>query len=343
MNEASDKIPETMRIAAITGVQEGGLIEVPLPRPKNDIVVVKLHSIPMCTEYGAFRNGAAGSDLGHEAAGEVAFIDKATRFKVGDRVLVQPQSPCGVCALCAKGDFIHCQNQRDYKAETGSTYGTGTMGEYMLKSEAYLTPIPEGLSYDHASMALCALGPTFTAMERMGVGPFDTVFVSGLGPVGLGAVINATFRGARVIGADTNPYRAALAKKLGAELVVDPTGEHAAEEVRDFTKGGANCSVETSGVAASKKLLLDVLLPKGRAALVGWNGALDASTIIGKGLSVFGAWHYNLADAYRVLEVAARSTQKLDQLITHRFPLADIAEAWRVQLTGRCGKIILHP
>ena len=67
-----------------------------------------------------------------------------------------------------------------------------------------LVPIPDGISYDHASMACCGLGPTFGAVQRAKLGPDDTLLITGLGPVGLGGVINGTHRGAKVIGVDTN-------------------------------------------------------------------------------------------------------------------------------------------
>lgn len=150
-----------MKTVEITGKMKAGLKEVEGFTPKDDLAVVKIHSAPMCTEYHAFESGKEGFSFGHEAAGEVVAVDKATFVKVGDRVLVHPQQPCGRCDLCLEGNFIHCQNGRDYLAESGNTTKTGTMAQFILKSERILNIIPDGISYDHASMACCALGPTF--------------------------------------------------------------------------------------------------------------------------------------------------------------------------------------
>ncbi|HMN60123.1 MAG TPA: hypothetical protein PJ988_07150, partial [Anaerolinea sp.] len=101
--------------------------------------------------------------------------------------------------------------------------GTAAYAQYLIKPDWLLLPIPEDISTEHAAMACCGLGPTFGAMQRLAVEAFDTLLICGLGPVGLGGVINAVRRGARVIGVESNPYRAQLALQLGAEIVLDPT------------------------------------------------------------------------------------------------------------------------
>src|SRR5207302_5120714 len=113
--------------------------------------------------------------------------------------------------------------------------GSATMAQYLLKPDWLLPTIPEGISYERASLACCALGPSYGAFDRMGVGAPDTVLVTGLGPVGLGAVVNARFRGARVIGVETNSWRAERARGLGAEEVLDPREEGSQARVRELT------------------------------------------------------------------------------------------------------------
>ncbi len=262
-----------MKVAAILGPSKAGIVDKLDPKPKDHIVVVKVHSAPLCTEFNAFREGKPSDSHGHEAAGEVVAVDRATGVKVGDRVLVQPQNACGRCELCVSGAYIHCQHQEDVLKITGSQAGTATIAQYLLKADWLLTPIPDGLSYDHAAMGCCGLGPTFGAMQLMRVDAFDTVLITGLGPVGLGGVINARYRGARVIGVEANPYRAALAKKLGACAVIDPRDASAVKQVMDLTGGlGADKCVETSGRPETKPFLLDAVARSGQVALVGWSG-----------------------------------------------------------------------
>jgi threonine dehydrogenase-like Zn-dependent dehydrogenase len=100
-----------MRQATITGERQSQVIDIPGPQPKDDWVLVKVHVAPMCTEYKGFVAGRQGEYLGHEAAGEVVAIAQPGQVNVGDRVVVMPQTPCGKCALCLAGEYIHYQAQ----------------------------------------------------------------------------------------------------------------------------------------------------------------------------------------------------------------------------------------
>ena len=197
-----------MKKVVITGKSRAKLVDVPEPRAKEDWAVVKIHTAPMCTEYKAWLAGRKSQYLGHEAAGEVVEVAQPCRVTVGDRVVVQPQYPCGVCALCIAGEYIHCRHAYRFREFTGSPEGHATYTQYVLKPSWILSPIPDDVSYDHAGLALCALGPTMGAMQRMRVDAFDTVMITGAGPVGLGGVVNAAFRGARVIVVEGHRWRA---------------------------------------------------------------------------------------------------------------------------------------
>ncbi len=159
-----------MQKAIIAGVRQA----------KENWVVVKVHTAPMCTEYKSFLAGTPSQQLGHEAAGEVVEVAQPGRWQVGDRVVVMPQNPCGVCPLCLAGEYIHCQDVADFAAIHGSRDGSATMAQYLLKQSHQLVPIPDGMSYDHASMACCGLGPTFGALERVDAGVVDTVLITGV-------------------------------------------------------------------------------------------------------------------------------------------------------------------
>ena len=333
-----------MKVAAIFGTQQGGLRDKSDPKAKGDIVVVKILAAPMCTEFHGFKDGDQSDCLGHEAVGEVVEVDRSSRVKVGDRVIVQPQNGCGRCYLCQAGDHIHCRNQRDVCAETGSEAGTATMAQYLLKPDYLLTPISNEMSYDHAAMACCGFGPTFGSVELLNIDAFDTVLITGLGPVGLGGVINARYRGARVIGVESHPYRVKLAKELGASDVVNPQDSDAMEQILALTGGiGADKSIETSGTVPAKTFLMEATRRKGRIAFVGWGGAVEVSAIISKGLTLSGVWHYNINSVPRLLKTIAANGDAIDKLLTHRMPMSSVQEAWEVQVKGECGKIILHP
>jgi L-iditol 2-dehydrogenase len=336
-----------MKIVQITGKREARIAEVPDPKARAEFVVVKITAAPMCTEYKAYRDGHLAKGLGHEAAGEVVEVAGHSRVKVGDRVVVMPQIPCGKCALCLRGEYIHCQHTLDLARETGYAHGAPTYAQYTLKQDWLLVPIPEGMSIEHGSMACCGLGPTFGAMELMGVDRYDTLLITGLGPVGLGGVINGVHRGARVFAVESNPYRADLARALGAEALLDPADPKIQEKLRDLTGGiGVDAAVDCSGVKEAQRILVGAARRKGEVAFVGEGGELPilvSDDMIRKGLTLRGSWHYPLHGTPKLMRIIRETAASLDKLITHVFPMDDVGKAFELQLTGKCAKVVLHP
>lgn len=335
-----------MKKAIIEGKRQGGVVEVADPVPHENWVVVKVMSAPMCTEYKGFLDGRTSTSLGHEAAGEVVEVAQPGRVNVGGRVVVMPQFPCGRCALCVSGDYIHCQSAADFEAVTEGGEGRATMAQLMLKPDWILPAIPEDVSYDHAAMACCGLGPTFGAQERMDVGPGETLLVTGLGPVGLGGVVNGVDRNARVVAVDTNAWRFERARTLGAEIVCGP-GE-ALDVVNEMTSGlGIDAAVDCSGAPPAHRLCIDALRRKGRMAFVGESGGDTtikvSQDMIRKGITLHGSWHYNLSGFPKLMGTIRRNAEKLDILISHRFDLDDVQKAWELQADGTCAKVILKP
>ena len=336
-----------MKVATIFGEGQGGLVDRPEPTAKEDFVVVKVHAVPMCTEYKSFRSGRESDTLGHEAAGEVVEVAQSGYHKVGDRVVVQPSYPCERCPFCLNGEYIYCQSPRDVLDITGSDTGRSTYAQYLLKSAWLLSPIPEGVSYEHAGMACCGLGPTFAAVQQMEVNAHDTVLITGLGPVGLGGVVNANYLGARIIGVEGQPYRANLAKELGAEVVLDPNDDDLVEQIMDLTGGvGVDKAMDCSGESQAHRLMIDSVRRKGQVSFIGEGGEFPLAAsrdMIRKGLVLRGAWHYNLGDYPKLIKVIEQSADQVDKLITHTFPMSQVQQAWELQSTFECGKVVLHP
>jgi L-iditol 2-dehydrogenase len=337
-----------MQQVSIIGPRQAKLIDVPDPQPKDNWVVVKILTAPMCTEFKAFVDGRAGSAFGHEAAGEVVAVAQPCRVKIGDRVAVMPTSPCGACPLCLAGNYIHCRQQVDVAAFTGSTTGRATMAQYLVKPDWLLVPIPDKVSIDHGSMACCGLGATFGALDHMDVGAYDTLMVTGLGPVGLGAVLHGAYRGANVIGVESNPWRARRALELGAKTVINPTDEDALAQILDLTAGvGVDKSVDCSGVPAAHRLCIDATKRRGIVSFVGESQAETPLNIsqdmLRKGLTLYGSWHYNLALGPKIMQLIADLGPKLDHFISHRYPMTRVQEAWETQSSGQCAKILLRP
>ena len=337
-----------MKVAAIFGEREGGVSEVPDLKPVENWVVVKVHAIPMCTEWKAFVAGHKSNSLGHEAAGEVVEVAQPGRVKVGDRVAVMPTYPCGKCPLCVSGSFIHCQSGPNFKEFTGQSHGFATMAQYLLKPDWLLPKIPDDISYEHGSMACCGIGPTFGAAQRMSVSPFDTLLVTGLGPVGLGGVLNGKHRGARVIAVDYNSWRRDKAVELGADAALDPADENILQQVRDITDGlGADAAMDCSGDVPAHRLCIDGVRRGGQVSFIGECGEETplrvSQDMLRKGISLHGQWHYNLQDVPKLMQMVRENTGMINRFISHTFPLDRVQEAWELQTTGECAKVVLKP
>ena len=336
-----------MKKAVILGERQAGLVDVSDPKPKEDWVVVKVHAAPMCAEYKDFVAGHKSDSLGHEAAGEVVDVAQPGRVKVGDRVVVMPMYPCGKCESCVAGDYIYCENTYNFTEFVGTSEGHATMAQYLLKPSWLLPQIPDGVSYEHASLTCCGLGPSFGAFQRMGLSAFDTVLITGAGPVGLGALVNARFRGARVVVMESVPYRVERAKQMGAECVLQPEDSEALKKIKDLTSGkGVDCALDCSGSVQAERFCIDATRRRGMVGFIGECsqelGIRVSPDLIRKGLTIIGSWHYNLADFPLIMKVIQESPL-IDQLISHVIPMSKIQEAFEISASHECAKIIFKP
>lgn len=333
----------TMQRAAIMGPEEAEIHTVPVPDPRPGWALVKILAAPMCTEYKDWRDGRIAPGLGHEASGEVVDVSDCRRIAVGDRVVVHPLWACGSCELCDAGDYIYCEHQLLEEGDPADA----TMAQFIRKPEWLLSPFPSTLSFDHAALACCALGPTFGAMERLGIRPSDVVLLTGMGPVGLGGVVNARYRGARCIAVESAPWRRAKAAELGADLVLDPNDPDIRPQIRAFTDGrGVDAAVDCSGAAQAHRLGVDMVRRRGSIAWVG-ESAMDtpiqaSRDLIGKGLRLIGNWHYHRSLFPAVIDVIRRSDRAAG-LISHALPLGDIQSAFRAIAAQETAKVILRP
>jgi len=336
-----------MKQVFISNKRKVSLKEVPTPRAIKDWVLVKILAAPMCTEYKQYSSGVVNHPLGHEAAGEVVEVDQPGNVSLGDRVVVMPQYPCGKCVLCISGEYIHCEQTYNFKEYSGFEYGNSTYAQYILKPSWLLAKIPDHIATDQAGMLCCGLGPTFGAMEKMNVKEFDTILITGLGPVGLGGVINAVNRNAKVIGVTNNEFRTNLALELGADKIINPDDPDSVKQIKDITGGkGIDASIDCAGDESSQLLCVNSSKRKGHVAFVGESARINlevSDQLIRNGLTLHGVWHYNLNDIPKLFRVVGGSKKLIDKLITHYFSIEKIQEAFELQITRKCGKVILKP
>jgi threonine dehydrogenase-like Zn-dependent dehydrogenase len=208
-------------------------------------------------------------------------------------------------------------------------------------------PIPDSMPYERAALACCGIGPSFGALRRMGVRANDAVLITGAGPVGLGALVNARFLGARAIVVEGGAYRAERARQMGAAAVLDPRSPTVLDDIRELTDGrGADASLDCSGAVAAERLCIDATRRRGVVAYVGecyQDLAIRVSPdLIRKRLTLMGSWHYNLAEFPDVMRVIQESSL-IDQLVSHVIPMSAIQSAFELSASQQTAKVILDP
>lgn len=336
-----------MKKVIIQDKRQAALIDVPIPKPKDDWALIKVHASALCTEYKSFLVGRALSQGGHEGVGEVFELSQPGPVKVGDRVVILPQYSCGECSQCTTGNEIFCENNLDFTAIFGNNNGRGAFAQYLLAPTWRLRIIPDDVPYEHATMAIDGIGATFGAFQMLEINATDTLLITGLGPVGLGGVVNARFRGTRVIGVEPSPWRRDRAFQMGAEAVFNPDDSEIMQKIKDITDGkGFSCAMDCSGAVAAQRLCIDAISRRGRVAFVGESNedlTIKASPdFIRKGLTLVGSWLYNTNDYPKVMQVIQQSPL-INLLVSHSLPMSQMQKAFELMVSGECAKVVVNP
>ena len=320
-----------------TGGGRAWVEEVPTPEPEGHEVVVKARSLPLCgSDLHPFR-GDGKFSTGHEGTGEVVAVDRSECLKVGDRVVMNPLSGCGVCDLCRSGDYIFCSARPEFASH---------FSEYVKIQDVLCTPLPSDLSFDVGSLLGCALAPASGCLHRMGLPAADTLLVTGLGPVGLGAVTWAKFHNALVIAVDPSAWRRERAREIGADVVLDFNDDLQTQLGAIVGDRGVPVALDCSGRAEAERLCLDMAGVRGRVGFIGENQSTielsPSKDMIRKGLTLYGSWHVNL-NLLPALITLVRRFPAAELLISHRFTFQHVQEAFDTFAAGETAKVILNP
>ena len=283
-----------------------------------------------------------GTIAGHEPCGLIVEEGEGLkRFKKGDRVTVSHISGCGVCHDCRKGYYISC------KSPHRKAYGwqrNGGMAPYILAEEKDLILLPDELTYKDGAQVACGFGTVYEAIEKIGVSGNDAVLVTGLGPVGLAALMLAKSMGAnKLIGVEMNETRIETAKRLGlADEVIVP-GPDALQQILNATGGhGVERAIDASASDAGRQLAIRATRDWGRIAFVGEGGSCTfapSPDIIHGQKTIYGSWVTSLWKMEELVERLVRWGIHPEDLITHEFPLEKAGEAYALMASGNCGKV----
>ncbi len=324
-----------------------------IPTPSHGEVLIRMKASTICgsdirciyrEHLGKGPEGyTPGMIAGHEPAGEIIACGPGLRrFQNGDRVLVYHISGCGLCHDCRRGYMISCSSERWRRAYGWQRHGG--MAAYMLAEEKDLVALPAALSYADGAQIACGFGTVYEGLDRIGVSGNDAVLVTGLGPVGLAACMVARAMGAtRVIGVDPSDERRALAQRLGlADDLLDGQGDTVAA-VRALTGGpGVECAVDCSAHAQARRTCLQAARSRGRICFIGEGGDCafaPSADMIHDQKTLFGSWVTSIWKMEELVERIVRWKIRPERLITHRFPLERVDEAYALMASGHCGKV----
>lgn len=309
----------------------------PAPEPGAGELVVGLAACGVCgTDLEKVRGHyATAGILGHEAVGSVAAVGPGvTAFARGDRVFVHHHVPCYRCAVCRRGDLTFCPEYARSNLDPGGFAERFRVSAEHVQKGAVL-PLAPSVTWEEGALlepAACAL----TALRAIGLPPGGTVFVVGLGPVGLlYARLARTLGAGWVGGAELSPLRRAAAERGGIDAVVDPRGPTEAERAVHAGTGGtgADLVVVATGAPAAVELGGSLARRGGTLNLFGLPEAgshlgIDLQRLYLRGLRVVPTYATTERDLADLHALVAGGRLALRDLVTHRFPLDRIEEAF---------------
>jgi threonine dehydrogenase-like Zn-dependent dehydrogenase len=334
-----------MRANVFRGVNAFGIEEVERPRAGVGEAVIRVTLTTICgTDLHIVRGEypvKLGLVIGHEPVGVIAELGAGVvGYEVGDRVLVGAITPCGQCGGCLSGHLSQCGHGAGYEAIGGWRLGNtinGAQAEYVRVpyAQANLAKIPDELRDEQVVLLADIASTGFSGAESGAVRLGDAVVVLAQGPIGLCATAGAKLMGASlIIGVDGDETRLAMAKRMGADVVIDYRSQDVVETVKKLTSGGADVAIEALGTQSTFENALRCLRPGGTLSSLGvYSGKLQVP---------YDAFAAGLGDhritttlcpggkerMRRLMELVRGKRIDLTPLLTHQFALADIAEAY---------------
>ena len=336
--------------ALVKSAAEPGLWmeEVPMPAVGDNDLLIKVKKTAICGtdvhiwkwDEWARRTIRTGQTIGHEFVGEIVEMGRAVSgYKIGERVSAEGHIVCGVCRACRAGKRHLCPN----------TIGVGVnrdgcFAEYVSVPATNAWHVHESISDEVASIFDPYGNAVHTALSFDMVG--EDVLITGAGPIGCIAAAVARHVGARaVVVTDVNPWRLALAEKLGATRTVNVARENLKKVQQELGMvGGFDVGLEMSGSPQAFEQMIENMYNGGRMALLGLlpDGAgIDWSRVIFKGLFIKGIYGREIFDTWYKMQTMLLSGLDISPVITHRFAFDDFRKGFDAMLSGESGKVVL--
>jgi L-iditol 2-dehydrogenase len=346
-------VTKTMQAARLTAPRRIRVLALPVPRPGSGEALVRIRAVGVCrSDLHYYLYGRIGDQvirhwpqtLGHEPAGDVAAVGAGVRnVKTGDRVAVEPATPCGRCPDCRRGAGNVCKKI----GFLGMPGQRGAFAEYLVHPARFLEKLPRSVSYDlGAALEPFAIG--LHAVSLLGRLPARRALVVGAGPVGLSVLAALKLGRRQVTVCDYIPARLKVARRMGADRTVRVKPGISMAKVAETFKHGYDAVFEAGGTAEAVDLSLRAAGPGGFVALI---GIPDGDTIPvnlhvarRKELTIRNVRRSNGELALGIRLVAGGKVD-LGPMITHRGGLADAGKL--LALVARRGdgvvKAVIRP
>jgi len=355
----------TMKAAVFVAPGRIELADKPIPSPGPLDAVIRITTTTICGTDVHILKGeypvAPGLTVGHEPVGVIEKLGSAVQgYREGQRVIAGAITPCGHSHASLSG--CHSQDgpgtAHGWKPLGGWRFGNtidGAQAEYLLVPDAManLSPVPDALSDEQVLMCPDIMSTGFSGAERGEIRIGDTVAVFAQGPIGLCATAGARLMGATtIIGVDTVARRMEIAQRMGADHVIDFRSEDPVEAIMRLTDGrGVDVAIEALGTQATFEACLRVLRPGGTLSSL---GVYSSDLQIPLGAFAAGLGDHRILTTLcpggkermrRLMAVIDSGRMDLSPMVTHRFPLARIVEAYDLFANQRDGvlKIAITP
>jgi threonine dehydrogenase-like Zn-dependent dehydrogenase len=349
----------TMKAVVFEGKNRLALREVPKPLPRAGEAVIRITATTICgTDVHIVRGEypvKPGLILGHEPVGVIETLGAGLEdvFHVGQRVIVGAITPCGQCFYCLNGNHAQCGGPLG-----GWRFGNtinGAWAEYLLVpfARANLAPIPDGLTDEEVLLVPDIFSTGLSGAESGNIRVGDAVAVFAQGPIGLCATLGAKLRGASlIVGVDANPRRLEIARQFGANVTLDIRDGDPVAKIKALTDGrGVDVAIEALGQQTTFENALRAIRAGGTLSSLG--------VYAGKIAAPYDAIYAGLGDQKivttlcpgghermrRLMAMIEARRVDLTPLVTHRFALEDIEEAFEIfsHQAGGVLKVALFP
>ena len=340
----------TMKAAIYTGIEQIGIQEVEYTPPAPGYVGIDTKQTGICgsdlhSYFGEWDQSHTNA-AGHETCGTVIELGEGvTELQLGDKVAIEFFSHCGRCLHCRKGYYNHC-SERQWISHNAH----GGFAEYTNAHISGLFKLPESMTFEEGALVE-PLAVSYRAVGLSKATYQDRVAIIGGGTIGQFALAAAVAAGAKeTLITVKYDQQAQLAKELGADHVVTIGDMDLKEYVDDLTSGlGMDAVIESVGTGPNFNDAMSIVRRHGTVVLVGGYFEpleVDLSRIVWSEASVIGSNCYGFTgmdtDFDAAIELISSGKVDATKLVTHRYPLEDVVEAFRISADKRSGAIKVH-